>query len=138
MGQKHKLAGKTEKESLLIDILTHEAHDLVINVLKCMKCPKVIQESVKAEFLAKFEPKLQEFEDFMKEKQFTLGEDLSYADFLLYTGLDYLRYYDAQVLEKYDELKNYCDRMEALPELDKYFKSDKFVRAPGPMFVKST
>lgn len=103
-----------------------------------MKCPKVIQESVKAEFLAKFEPKLQEFEDFMKEKQFTLGEDLSYADFLLYTGLDYLRYYDAQVLEKYDELKNYCDRMEALPELDKYFKSDKFVRAPGPMFVKST
>jgi len=138
LGQKHKLAGKTEKESLLIDILTHEAHDLVINVLKCMKCPKVIQESVKAEFLAKFEPKLQEFEDFMKEKQFTLGEDLSYADFLLYTGLDYLRYYDAQVLEKYDELKNYCDRMEALPELDKYFKSDKFVRAPGPMFVKST
>ena len=138
MGQKHKLAGKTEKESLLIDTLTHEAHDLVINVLKCMKCPKVIQESVKAEFLAKFEPKLQEFEDFMKEKQFTLGEDLSYADFLLYTGLDYLRYYDAQVLEKYDELKNYCDRMEALPELDKYFKSDKFVRAPGPMFVKST
>lgn len=138
MGQKHKLAGKTEKESLLIDILTHEANDLVINVLKCMKCPKVIQESVKAEFLAKFEPKLQEFEDFMKEKQFTLGEDLSYADFLLYTGLDYLRYYDAQVLEKYDELKNYCDRMEALPELDKYFKSDKFVRAPGPMFVKST
>lgn len=71
----------------------------------------------------------------MGDSQFVAGDDVTYADFLLYDTLDFYRLFAEGVLDAFPKLLAFLARVESLPNLSDYFKSDKFSRFPicGPM-----
>ena len=63
------------------------------------------------------------------------GDYVTYADFVLYDALDFNRRLVADNVDFGQKLTAYLDRIESLPKLVDYFKSDRFKRVPiwGPM-----
>lgn len=60
---------------------------------------------------------------------------ITYIDFLFYELLDVHSILEPTILADFPNLKAYHDRIEQLPTMAAYMKSDKFIKAPlnGPM-----
>ena len=60
---------------------------------------------------------------------------ITYIDFLMYELFDVHLILEPTILDEVANLKAYHDRIEQLPTLAAYIKSDKFIKAPlnGPM-----
>lgn len=80
---------------------------------------------------------MQRISKFLGERDFIVGDYVTYADFILYDTLDFFRLFAEGSLDATPNLLQYLQRIEQLPHLDAYFKSDKFQRFPicGPMAV---
>ena len=59
---------------------------------------------------------------------------ITYVDFLMYDLLDIHSKFEPTILDEVANLKAYHDRIERLPTVAAYMKSDKFIKAPlnGP------
>ncbi len=58
---------------------------------------------------------------------------MTYVDFMAYELLDKINLLATEVLAKYDNLKKYVLRVEALPQVAKYLKTAPKVPLNGPM-----
>ena len=62
-----------------------------------------------------------------------MGDKLSFVDFMLWEQLETLNRIaqDDRVFTKYENFKNFSDRVKALPKFAEYLASDKFISAPS-------
>ena len=64
------------------------------------------------------------------ENQYLLGDKLTYPDFIFYDALQIHTVFHPTVLNGHSNLKNYLERIEKLPNIAAYHKSDKYHELP--------
>lgn len=128
------MAGKTPQEITRLDLGEQALEDIFQSLAKTWYDKDHFEESV--ENLKKnLPPKLEQLAKFLGERKFVLGDRISYVDFFIYSVVDYIRLFKPELLENQATLNAFLDRIEALPAINAYIKSDKFYRMPitGPM-----
>ncbi|CAD5120137.1 DgyrCDS8715 [Dimorphilus gyrociliatus] len=136
IGKKHGLCGKTDEEQLKVCLMTDEVGDFRSAFTRiCYGAPSVEAfESMKVDYLASLDGKLQRFEDYLKKNEsvgkWLAGENLSYADFYFYEILDHHRIFKEGCLDKYTKLTAYMKTFEELPAIKEYLASKEFLKYP--------
>ncbi|ODM95748.1 Glutathione S-transferase Mu 2 [Orchesella cincta] len=74
--------------------------------------------------------KLGYLSSFMKNNKWVTGSEITYVDFLVYEILYQLTVFDSNCLDKFENLKEFMKRVEALPAISKYINSPQFLQAP--------
>ncbi|RWS11965.1 glutathione S-transferase Mu 1-like protein [Dinothrombium tinctorium] len=134
LARKYKLGGETEEEFIRLDLAEQQLFDLRLQLIRVVY-DVAGYEKAREDYLKELPDKLQLLSNFLGDRKFILGDKITYVDFLLYDLLDFNRLFEASSLDNFTNLKEYCDRFEALPAIDKYMKSGKYSRLPlfGPM-----
>lgn len=68
---------------------------------------------------------VEQLSKYLGANKFAIGDKVTYVDFLLYEFALIVKTLAPEVLAKYDNLKQFIGRVEALPSLQKYLKSRK-------------
>nr|AYV89241.1 GST m2 [Tetranychus evansi] len=127
LGRKHGLQGTSDSEITRCDLAEQVMIDLLLFLFPRWR---VNNEENKKQIVETVTAKLTEYEKFLGSGPFVLGEKLSYPDFIAYSALDYIRLYDASLIENYATIKDFLAKFETFPNVDAYIKSDKFSRMP--------
>ncbi|XP_075526383.1 glutathione S-transferase Mu 4-like [Dermacentor variabilis] len=134
LARKHDLAGRDEEETLELDMLEQQARDLLWGLMMAIASPNY--EETRPKYEEKMESLLQPWDEQLQEKEWVIGDRITYVDFLLYEALDWNCELNAGAFEGFPVLTAYTKRFEELPNIDEYFASDKYNKYPmlGPMF----
>ncbi|XP_068714908.1 glutathione S-transferase Mu 1-like [Montipora foliosa] len=124
----HDLCGSTEEEKMRVDLAESQIVDWRTKFTKTAYNPDF--EKLKPEYLKDAKNILQQFSDFLGDKKYVAGDKISYVDFMLFEYLDVHKILDASLLEPHDNLKEFATRIEELPTIAAYRKSDKFKARP--------
>ncbi|KAA5874418.1 glutathione S-transferase family protein, partial [Klebsiella pneumoniae] len=73
---------------------------------------------------------LKMFEDRLCHKTYLNGDHVTHPDFMLYDALDVVLYMDPMCLDAFPKLVCFKKRIEAIPQIDKYLKSSKYIAWP--------
>nr|AFD36887.1 glutathione S-transferase mu1 [Panonychus citri] len=131
IGRKYNFGPKSEEEIIRSDIFEQGAHEMLYT---CFRVWYVDTE----EELNKAKPhlhpylrqRLEQTSTALGSNRFILGDRMTYVDCLLYSVLDYIRLYDEDYLSRNQNLRDFLDRIESLPEIKKYHESKRFSRFP--------
>ncbi|CAL1275162.1 unnamed protein product [Larinioides sclopetarius] len=85
----------------------------------------------KNEFLESVQPMFQQWENFLGNRQFVAGDNLTYVDFMVYEVLDLYRELQEKILDDYQSLKVYFNSIKKLPELQEYLNSPTHLSQPS-------
>jgi glutathione S-transferase len=128
LARKHGLEGQTEVEKRRADLTEQQLADLRSQFVGLCYNPN--HEELKGDFLKSLPEKLKAFSDFLGENPFFAGQNVTYADFFVYEIFDALRVFAPDSLDATPNLKGFLDRVEALPNIAAYFKTDKYMKWP--------
>ncbi|XP_069190739.1 glutathione S-transferase Mu 4-like [Procambarus clarkii] len=132
IGRQHDLCGKTEQEKIRVDVLENLAMDMRRSYAEYVYRNYDTQKEEYAESLKKT---LKMLSDFLGDKPWFVGDQITYPDFLLYELLDVNLEVDSACLDDTQNLQEFVKRFEALPTIKKYMSSPSFMKTPlnGPM-----
>ena len=128
LARKHNLAGKTETEKCLADLLANQVFDYHMDYAKIAYNPEF--STLKEAYLEAMPAKLKQFTDFLAGRKFVAGDEVTYADFVFFEYLEGQKFLSADLLKGFPELEQYHARMASLESVDKYFKSPKAIKFP--------
>ena len=128
IARKNNLDGTSLKEKAEADMCA----DLIMDLRNSWSrlCYNPNFESLKDEYLVGLKGQLQAFSKFLGTKSWLVGEQITYPDFHLYEMLSQHKMLQPDCLKEYPNLEMYCTRFEKLPAIEKYMKSDRFMKAP--------
>eukprot|EP01114_Cavostelium_apophysatum_P017916 TRINITY_DN541_c0_g1_i1.p1 TRINITY_DN541_c0_g1~~TRINITY_DN541_c0_g1_i1.p1 ORF type:complete len:212 (-),score=40.96 TRINITY_DN541_c0_g1_i1:56-691(-) len=131
-----KLVPTTDEEMRRVDVIEGEIIDLARDFGRL--CYGDDFEKQKPDYVAKLPGRLEKYEKFLGDRSFTAGEKITWVDFWLY---EYLVAHDALVegiLGKFPKLSAFRKRIEDIPQIAQYMKSDRFKARPfnNPGFAK--
>lgn len=84
------------------------------------------RESMKASQLIK----LKQFEDYLGDKKFLTGDEISHVDFAFYETLAHHQLLFPDIFAKFPKIQSYVTRFECLEKISAYLKSDRFKKFP--------
>ena len=139
LGRKYSLEGKTEEDKVRVDMMLDNAMDFrneflflcydVTNTVN-FECSQVTFEAKKVGYVKKLKGKLEMFSKFLGERPFFASDYVTVADFHMYEMLYSHEKLDSALMAKYPNLLVFIARMEALPKVADFLKSE---RSPKPM-----
>ena len=130
LGRKYNLEGKTEQEKVRVDIMTENAMDFRNGFVRlCYSSPENF-EARKPDYLKNLEPTLERFSTFLGDRPFFAADSVTVADFHMYEILYSHEKLDSALVAKFPNLLAFIARMEALPRIAEFLKSE---RSPKPM-----
>jgi glutathione S-transferase len=126
--RKPELLGKTIEAQTQIDTVDNFMYDL----LYCDFIPVLYEytEALEKKYKEMEPVKLGYLSNFLKEKRFLVGDDLTYVDFFVYEVLDQIRTFDSKCLDQFPNLQAYMIRIQKIPQIQKYINSSAFLKAP--------
>jgi len=127
LGRKYDLVGKTEEEKWRIDLAELQIIDLRNAWTGLCYSGFATQAET---FKANLPNQLKAFSQFLGERKFFAGERITYVDFLIYEILFQLKVFSVESFAAFDKLLAYVARVEALPSIAEYIKSDKYLKWP--------
>ena len=80
---------------------------------------------MKGNYIASLDGKYQAYSNFLGDRPFFAGDNITFPDFHMYEMLWVHNTLAPGVLDKYPKLVAFMKRIEALPTLSAYLKSDK-------------
>ncbi|KAL3211910.1 hypothetical protein MRX96_036174 [Rhipicephalus microplus] len=89
LARKHELAATDEEETLELDMLEQQARDVSWVLLMAVASPSY--EETRPKYEEKMESLLQPWDEHLQDKEWAIGDRVTYVDFLLYEGLDWNR-----------------------------------------------
>ena len=133
VGRKFGLAPKTEAEQVRADLVEQQILDWRSKQSQTFYNPDY--DNLKAAYLEGLKENVQALSKFLGDRDWLVGSNLTYVDFLAYEWLDVNRLFSPGLLDSVPNLQKYVERLEALPNVSKYMKSSKFLKWPinGPM-----
>ena len=112
------LIGVTPQERASVDMMMNIVLDLRMKTTMPLFKPDLDMEAMKKDAFEK----ARYISDFLRDKNYILGDNLSFADFSLYEVLNYADFICGKPLfEQYWDLLDYVKRIEALPQLSTFF-----------------
>jgi len=133
LARKHGLGGNTEDETIALDVMQGVIEDLRLGLIKLIHDQGF--EKLKAGYITELPAKLKPISEYIGSKKWILGDRISYVDFMLYEILYFLNELSPESIAGCKNLGCYIKRFEAIDNIAKYHKSDKFIDRPffGPM-----
>lgn len=128
VARKNGLDGANEQEKARIDLVEQQISDYR-GAFSGM-CYNPDFDTLKVEYLKNLPTRLKLLSDFLGAHQWLAGQNLSYADFILYEFLDQQRLFSPAALDDFANLRELVERFENLPKVAAYLKSDKFLKGP--------
>ena len=139
LGRKYNLEGKTEEDKVRVDMMLDNAMDFrngfvglcydFTNTVN-FECSQASFEAKKLGYVKNVEGKLETFSKFLGERPFFASDYVTVADFHMYEMLYSHEKLDSALMAKYPNLLAFVARMEALPKVADFLKSE---RSPKPM-----
>jgi glutathione S-transferase len=127
LGRKYDLVGKTEEERTRVDMVEQQLVDLRNGfVTMCYRTYDPADNQYKASLPAQ----LKLFSDFLGDRKYFAGNTLTFVDFCIYEILFQLSIFHKESFAGLDNLTGFIKRIESLPTVDKYLKSDKYLKWP--------
>ena len=71
-----------------------------------------LQEKLKAGYITKAEDRMKELSNFLGNKKYLMGDNLTIADFQLHDPINWHRTLDENLIKKFPNLLAYLDRFE--------------------------
>ncbi|XP_070574581.1 glutathione S-transferase Mu 1-like isoform X4 [Ptychodera flava] len=121
LARKENLLGTNDEEVIRVDLIAEQSQELRLFMVRHFYNPKWLE--IKADFVKSAGKMLKEFSDFLGEYPWFAGQNISFADFAMYELIDQLLAVDAAILDNHKNL-------QALPAVDAYRKSDRFISRP--------
>ncbi|CAL1275161.1 unnamed protein product [Larinioides sclopetarius] len=132
LGFQHGLIAKTDEQQRRTLVAEQQSVDFR-EKLKSFAEGDEYEKTGKEEFLKSVQPMLQQWEKFLENRKFIVGDDITYVDFMVYEAFDLYRLYHEAILNDYPFLSAYFNRMKNLPGLQDYINSS--IRKPWPIFT---
>jgi len=127
--KKTELLGKDDDEETLLITLKGVAADIRKDVVAVLVTPEADPTKL-AELKAKFDAKLDQLEKFIGSKKFFTGDKVTVFDLTFYNLINTIVAAKPDYLDTRPGLKQYKANVEALPQLQAYFNSDKYKNTP--------
>jgi len=121
IARKNNLCGTTDAEKAHVDICADAVMDFRNGFVRLCYNPRYADmvDAYRKDLPSKLKP----FEEYLGDKKFLVGDNVTFPDFHLYEMLDQHVIFEASCLEAFPKLKAYKQRFEALPAI-KAFKED--------------
>ncbi|KAL7057353.1 hypothetical protein AAHC03_019097 [Spirometra sp. Aus1] len=128
LGEKYGLGGKNANELAEIAMAEATIKDLLIDFGRV--CYSQHYDEERAGYMPKFKKVVEDISTFLGSKTWIMGDNITYADFILYEGLCVARFFEPSCFNRHANLKQYVERFEALPRIKEYMASDRFISWP--------
>ncbi|GAB6021449.1 Glutathione S-transferase Mu 4 [Chamberlinius hualienensis] len=131
LARKYNMGGKTEEEMQRIDLLESELYDLRENFFSLCRSANFDQQKVN--YLKNLAPSLKQISSFLGSRKYFAGDNLTYVDFIAYEYLYEHQLLQPGLLNDYQNLANFYNNFEAIPQLSKYIQTaeaSKFAANP--------
>jgi len=128
IARKNNLVGSTAKDQALADMAADQIMDMRNGFVRL--CYSSRYEDLKDDYMKNLPKTLKLFSDFLGTKSWLVGESITYPDFHLYEMLDQHKAMKPDCLKEFTNLEVYCERFEKLEAIEKYMKSDRFMKVP--------
>ncbi|XP_075539323.1 glutathione S-transferase Mu 1-like [Dermacentor variabilis] len=129
LGRKHDLVARNDEETTELNVIEQQARDLCLSLAYVAEPDTKLEHGVESH-AKKLGEVLAPWDDFLACRKWTLGDRLTYVDFLLYEGLDWHREFKAETLQRYPHIVEYLKRFEELPNIKEYFASGRYKKWP--------
>ncbi|XP_032220205.1 glutathione S-transferase Mu 1 [Nematostella vectensis] len=130
IARRHNMCGKTKKEMVIVDMLENQLMDFRNNFITLTYRDRQNYEKNKAVYLKDIKAVIKRFADFLGEKTYLAGEELTFVDFVMYELMDHHRLFEPSLLQPHENLKMFLNRIEQLPAVAEYMKSEEFIHRP--------
>jgi len=129
LARKHKLEPEVEEDKIRGDMIEQQIVDIRTGFAKMCYNPEF--EKLKEEYLKNLPPILKSLSDFLGKRQWFASQDkLTYVDFMVYEVLDHHKHLAPDCLNDFQNLKEFTERFEELPTIQKYMQSPDFLKFP--------
>lgn len=128
LARKHGLDGKTEADKVRVELALAQVSDYQMEFGRIVYNPQF--HELKVDYKAGLPDKLKALSNFLGDRKFVVGDYVTYVDFVLFEYLEVQSNFVNGLLKDYPVLDAYHKRVLALPAIDKYVKSDKFIKFP--------
>ncbi|KAH9364102.1 hypothetical protein HPB48_006783 [Haemaphysalis longicornis] len=128
LARKHGLDGKTEAEKQRVDVTEQQFADFRMNWVRMCYNPDF--DKLKVDYLKNLPDALKSFSEYLGKHKFFAGDHVTYVDFIAYEMLAQHLLFAPDCLKDFPNLKAFVDRVEALPHVAAYLKSDKCISWP--------
>jgi glutathione S-transferase len=128
IAQKSNLVGQTDAEKTRIDLIGAQISDYKNTFTGMCYDPRF--DELKSDYLKGLPAKLKALSDYLGANPWWAGQNLSYVDFIAYEFLDATRIFAPKSLEDFANLRDFVSRVEALPNIAAYQKSDRYIKWP--------
>ncbi|XP_064399855.1 glutathione S-transferase Mu 2-like [Halichondria panicea] len=129
IGRKHNLSAKSEKEMAYLGMLEHVAMDFRNGFVMFVYNKKDFEEK-RDGYVKTAKESVQRFSDYLGDKQWFNGSEMTYVDFFLYEILDHHRLFEKGFLDHVPNIQALMERFEARPAIKAYMESDEFMKEP--------
>ncbi|XP_070575643.1 glutathione S-transferase Mu 1-like [Ptychodera flava] len=123
LSSKANLLGTSEDERRRADLANEVARDIRTRMGVAAYNPN--WEEFKPDLLKYADEMFQSFSDFLDENEWFAGQNLTYADFVMYELFYQFLKVDTSLLDKYRNLQEFKDRFEAIPSIAAYMQTDR-------------
>ncbi|XP_037048026.1 glutathione S-transferase Mu 3-like [Bradysia coprophila] len=128
LARKYKLVPNNEKQTARVDMIEQEILDWRSQQSQCFYNSD--HDNVKAAYIEGLKGKVKSLSAFLGGNEWLSGGGLTYVDFLVYEWIDVNRIFYPELLNGADNLVAYHKRVESLPNIAAYIKSEKFIKYP--------
>eukprot|EP00298_Acanthocystis_sp_HF-20_P029716 c8627_g1_i1.p1 GENE.c8627_g1_i1~~c8627_g1_i1.p1 ORF type:complete len:227 (-),score=81.79 c8627_g1_i1:25-705(-) len=128
IGRKANLLGLTDEQKSKVDLILDELKDFKSDLSSISYSPRFPE--LKPELEKKLPASFAKFSKFLGTNNWVTGDSLTIADFVLYEVLDQHQLIYPTCLDAFPNLKSLWKRFAALPEIETYMKSDRFLSGP--------
>jgi len=121
IAKKNNLLGKTTQEQVDCDVMLENAMDFRNGTVRL--CYNKDYLALKDNYFENLKGMLTSFENYLGDKKFFAGNEVTACDFPMYELLDQHTIMKPGILEDYPKLKAFYDRFQNLPKIKAYLAS---------------
>lgn len=127
IARKNDMCGKTEEEKVRVDIVENQAMDLRNGFVRLCYLDF---ENKKQQYLKNLEETIKLFSNFLGDRPWFAGDNITFVDFLMYELFDQHMQLEPDVLKDFKNLQDFHKRFEDLESIKKYMASPRFMKTP--------
>ncbi|XP_053102407.1 glutathione S-transferase 2-like isoform X2 [Hemicordylus capensis] len=128
LARKYNMYGESEEEIIKMDMLENHLMDLRMSFARLCYNPDF--EKLKPEYLEQLPGILRLFSRFLGDREWFIGNKITYVDFIIYDFLDHQQMFEPKCLDQFTNLRDFFDRFEALEKISAYMNSSRFMKTP--------
>lgn len=128
LANKHNLHGKNLKDQLRAELIAAQVRDYHMEFVRIVYNPQF--EELKKDYMKNLPAKMEALVKFLGSNKYVCGDYVTYADFVLFEYLELQALFMEDLFKNYPTLEQYHKNIMALEAMDRYIKSDRFIKYP--------